>query len=213
MEVAEFLRVVRKGDIKKLEELKANGVALDMENRQGVTGWHAAVKAGKMEVAEWFWKQDITSVYAEPWNILACEKYLDYFIKFGGHRILQIFSLTQAMLRCEYKFVEWGIKYSYLSNSQKQMAFIEALQYGARGSFYTVKFDNISLKMVELCMTILPDITTNNNAIMKTAWEERDSLESEIFDYILNNTELINKAIELKQYNFLPQPVSDLFLF
>ncbi len=213
MNTKEYLDLVRQGDIQELEKLKAGGFDLTTSNKQGVNGWHAAVKAGKMLVAEWFWNHGINSVYAEPWVILSTEKNLDFYIKFDGHKRLNTDQLIRAIMCQEYKFVKWAMMKSLLSDGQKQACFANALRYCTTGYYLGSKYDLLPFDMVELCMNTLPDITENDNLLMKDTWSVKDKLQPKVVDYIMNNQRLIDMAIKLGQYELLPKTINDVFIF
>lgn len=211
--IAEFLKIIRLGKFETVKKLISDGFPIDSTNKQGVNGFHAAIMAEKFDIAEWFWDQGLTTVYGAPWTKIACEKYLDYFIKFDGYKHTMSFDFPERILNKEYKFVEWALKNSDLSDGQKAANVCNAIIYSVSPWYLGRKIEPIELKMVKLCIENLNDVTENNNGIMVGTWEARTGLPSDVVDYIMSNQEMIDKAVELKQYHLLPQEVNDIFIF
>lgn len=211
--IADFLKIVKSGDLNAVKKAVDDGFPINAANKQGVNGFYAAIRASKMDIAEWFWNQGVSSVYADPWNKIACEKYLDYFIKFDGHKQTMSFDFPSRILNKEYRFVAWALKYSELSNGQKAANVANAISYSVGKYYLGNKVDPIELKMVKLCIENLKDPTVNENGIMHATWQVDSLLPKDVVDYIMGNQKMIEKAVELKQYQLLPKNITDVFIF
>lgn len=206
-----FIEIVETGTLDEVKKLVKAGIPIMIRNSTNINGLHAAIMAEKFKTAEWFWDNGVTEVSGwEPWYKIGCEKYMKYFIKFDGIYKWPAVGLTEAIIRGEYKFVEWAIK-NVTSENTNQVLAVETAK--ANSIAITLTNGTVSFKMIKLCLDSIKDPTLNDNVIMLQAARNKNKINSETYAYIMNNPKLIENAVKLKQFDLLPKEITDVFIF
>ncbi len=210
-DIEKLIKTVETGtldDVKKM--IISTGIPIDIKNSKRINGLHAAIMADKFDIATWFWDNGLKEVSGlEPWYKLACEKYMDYFIKFDGIYKWSVVGLSNAIIKNEYKFVEWVIKNVTAENTAQKLS-IEIAKVNEIAT--SIPYD-VPFKIMKLCLDSIKDPSLNDNIIMLQAARNKKDIDPETYDYIMNNPKLIETAVTLGQVELLPKDAQDIFIF